>query len=210
MRNVLVVMGLLALTSCTTEKPAEVKKKEPTPEVFQAKMETSKGDIIMEIHRDWAPRGADRFYELIQEKFYNETKFHRVLKGFVAQFGVNKDPKIQALWRQLKIADDPVKEKNVRGTVTFAARGPSTRTTQLFINLKDNSKDDMDLDKMGFAPIGKVIEGMDIADKLSFLYGDHPPNGSGPDPKRMELEANGYMDRAFPRMDFIKTITIVK
>ena len=206
MKKILLVMGLLALVNCTSEKPAEVKKKELAPEVFQAKMETSKGDIVMEIHRDWAPRGADRFYDLIQEKFYNETKFHRVLKGFVAQFGVNKDPKIQALWRQLKINDDPVKEKNVRGTVTFAARGPATRTTQLFINLKDN----IDLDKDGFAPIGKVIGGMDVADKLSFLYGDHPPNGSGPDPKRMELEANGYMDRAFPRMDFIKTITIVK
>ena len=185
MRNLLAVVGLLALASCGTDKPVEVKKKEPTPEVFQAKMETSKGDIVMEIHRDWAPRGADRFYELIQEKFFNETKFHRVLKGFVAQFGVNKDPKIQALWRQLKIIDDPVKEKNVRGVVTFAARGPSTRTTQLFINLKDNT----DLDKDGFAPIGKVIEGMDVADKLSFLYGDHPPSGiEGPARTRFSTE----------------------
>ena len=128
------------------------------------------------------------------------------MRGFVAQFGVNGDPKTQGLWRQLKIADDPVKEKNVRGTVTFAARGPSTRTTQLFINLKNN----VDLDKDGFAPIGKVTEGMDVADKLAFLYGDYPPTGSGPDPTRMELEGKTYMDRTFPRMDFIKTVTIVK
>jgi peptidyl-prolyl cis-trans isomerase A (cyclophilin A) len=208
MRIGLVALILVALTACAPEKAVEVKKKEPVraPDVFQAKMATTKGDILLEIHRDWAPRGADRFYELIQEKYYDKVKFHRVLRGFVAQFGVHRDPKIQALWRQLKIADDPVVEKNVRGTLTFAARGPATRTSQLFINLKDN----LELDKDGFAPIGKVVEGMDVADKLSFLYGDHQPNGNGPDPKRMELETNEYMDRTFPRMDSIQTITIVK
>lgn len=208
MRMACVAIGFVFLTSCAPEKPAEVKKKEPihAPDVFQAKMVTTKGPIVLEIHRNWAPKGADRFYELIQERYFDKVKFHRVMRGFVAQFGVHRDPKIQALWRQMKIADDPVLEKNVRGTLTFAARGPATRTSQLFINLKNN----LELDKDGFAPIGKVVEGMEVADKLSFLYGDHPPTGNGPDPKRMELEANDYMDRAFPRMDSIETITLLR
>jgi peptidyl-prolyl cis-trans isomerase A (cyclophilin A) len=208
MRGAWVLMAILASMACAPEKPVEVKKKEIThaPDVFQAKMATSKGDILLEIHRDWAPRGADRFYELIEQHFFDKVKFHRVIRGFVAQFGVHRDAKIQGLWRQLKIADDPVLKKNVRGTITFAALGPASRTTQLFINLKDNRV----LDKDGLAPIGKVIEGMEVADKLAFLYGELLPKGNGPDPKRMELETNEYMDRTFPRLDHIETITIIR
>ena len=199
---------LLALTGCAPEKPVEVKKKESTraPDIFQAKMATSKGDILLEIHRDWAPRGVDHFYELIEQKYYDKVKFHRVIRGFVAQFGVHRDPKIQALWRQLRINDDPVLQKNIRGTITFAALGPASRTTQLFINLKDNRQ----LDKDGLAPIGKVLEGMEVADKLSFLYGELLPKGNGPEPNRLELETNAYMDRVFPRLDYIQTITTVQ
>ena len=208
MRFLLLVAAVM-MVGCSADKPvAKDEKKAPVhaPDVFKATMDTTKGPIVIEVHRDWAPRGADRFYELIGEKFYNGVKFHRVMRGFVAQFGVHKDPKIQELWRQMKMPDDPVTQKNIRGTVTFAARGPASRTTQAFINLRDNRL----LDKDGFAPFGKVIEGMDVADKLAFLYGELAPSGAGPDPKRMETEGNVYLERFFSRLDAINTITIEK
>ena len=205
----LLLMAAVLMAGCGSEKPAAKESiKEPlhAPGVFTATMDTTKGPIMIEVHRDWAPRAADRFYELINEKFYNGVKFHRVMRGFVAQFGVNKDPKIQELWRQMKMNDDPVIQKNVRGTITFAARGPASRTTQMFINLRDNRL----LDKDGFAPFGKVVEGMDVADKLTFLYGELAPAGGGPEAQRMETEGNVYLDRFFPRLDAINTITVEK
>ena len=149
--------------------------------------------------------GADRFYELVQEKFFDDQKFFRVVRGFVVQWGIHKEPKTNRLWSSRDIVDDPVKEKNVRGTLTFATRGPNTRSTQLFFNLRDNTS----LDSQGFAPIGKVTEGLEVLDQLNFVYGDIAPLGPGPDPRLAQQEGNAYFDRTWPRLDSIKRITIV-
>jgi len=208
MRTLALVAVAVALAGCGSKdsKPKEAeKKREPVqaPAVYKVRMETTKGPIVVEIHRDWAPRGADHFYTLVTEKFYDGVKFHRVVRRFAAQFGINPDLKKDQLWRSLELVDDPVKEKNKRGTLTFAKRGPNTRTTQLFFNLSDN----LTLDKDGFAPIGKVVEGLDIMDQLAFVYGDMPPMGSGPDPKKIQTTGYSYLEREFPRLD---TITSAK
>jgi len=205
MRNSwLIAVSLLA--ACGPAKVAE-KPKEPVraPEEFKAKFETSKGDIVVTVNRASAPLGADRFYELVQEKFYDEQKFFRVVRGFVAQWGIHKDPKVNRLWAAREIVDDPVKERNVRGTITFATRGPNTRSTQLFFNLRDNTS----LDSQGFAPFGKVTEGLEVLDQLAFVYGDIAPRGPGPDPQLAQQEGNAYFERTWPRLDTIKRVTIV-
>lgn len=208
MRLVCAVMVLLA--ACGSKEPVKeaVKRREPVqaPAVYKVRMETTKGPIVVEVHRDWAPRGADHFYNLVDEKFYNGVKFYRVVRRFVAQFGINPDLKKDQLWRSLELVDDPVKEKNKRGTLTFAKRGPNTRSTQLFFNLSDN----LSLDAEGFAPIGKVVEGLDTMDQLAFVYGDMPPRGSGPDPKKIQTIGYSYLDKEFPRLDSIQTARIVE
>lgn len=201
----------MALAACGSKEPvakAPEKKREAVkaPDVYKVRMETTKGPIVVEVHRDWAPRGADHFYTLVTEKFFDGVKFHRVVRKFVAQFGINPDLKKDQLWRTLELVDDPVKQKNVRGTLTFAARGPNTRTTQLFFNMADNSS----LDKDGFAPVGKVIEGLDVMDQLAFVYGDMPPRGNGPDPKQIQTKGYNYLDREFPRLDTITTAKVVE
>lgn len=203
---ILVVVALCACGPKEAVKEAE-KKSEPVkaPDVFKVKLETTKGDIVVEIHREWAPRGADHFYSLVSNKFYDGVKFHRVVRKFVAQFGIQPDLKKDELWRQIELPDDPVKEKNRRGTLTFATRGPNTRSTQLFFNLSDN----MLLDKDGFAPIGKVVEGLDVMDQLAFVYGDMPPRGGGPDPRQIQTKGYQYLEREFPRLDTIKTAHVV-
>jgi peptidyl-prolyl cis-trans isomerase A (cyclophilin A) len=159
---------------------------EQAPATYKVKFETSKGDVTIEVHRDWAPKGADRFYNLVKSGFYDNVRFFRVLSGFMAQFGINGDPALMAKWRKTPITDDPVKQHNTRGTVTFATAGPNTRTTQMFINFGDNSQ----LDGMGFAPIGKVTSGMNVVDKLYAGYGEGAPRGAGPDQQRMQMEGN--------------------
>jgi peptidyl-prolyl cis-trans isomerase A (cyclophilin A) len=154
----------------------------------------------VEVTRAWAPRGADRFYELIQKKFYDGARFFRVVPRFVVQFGLKGDPATDRQWNAMTIPDDPVKQNNVRGTLTFAMAGPATRTTQIFINLQDN----ISLDSMGFAPFGKVVTGMEIVDQLFKGYGDAPPGGAGPDQSRIRQEGNEYLERSFPRLDYIK------
>jgi peptidyl-prolyl cis-trans isomerase A (cyclophilin A) len=198
-----------ALAGCSASKPRNQAKKAPElpaapPAVFRAVLETSKGRIVIETHRDWAPHGVDQFYTLLRTGFFDDARFFRVVQDYVAQFGINGDPEISRLWTSAVIPDDPVKQSNVRGAVTFAASGPNTRTTQLFINLHDNKS----LDKSGFAPIGMVVEGMDAADRLYFLYGDTQPRGDGPNPRRIEKEGNEYLKFVFSRMDFIKKATI--
>lgn len=207
MRNSWIIGLLLLLAGCGPGKVAEkAKEAVRAPEEFRARFETSKGDFVVLVTRAWAPRGADRFYELVQEKFYDEQKFFRVVRGFVAQWGIHKDPKINRLWAGREFGDDAVQQKNVRGTLTFAARGPNSRTTQVFLNLRDNTA----LDKDGFAPIGKVTEGMEVVDQLSFVYGDIAPLGPGPDPMLAQKEGNAYFDRTWPRLDTIKRVTIVR
>jgi peptidyl-prolyl cis-trans isomerase A (cyclophilin A) len=159
---------------------------------------------VVEVTKAWATEGAERFYRLIEQKFYDEARFFRVLPDFVAQFGINGDPKVSARWRNLTIADDPVKESNKRGTLSFAMAGPNTRTTQVFINLKDNER----LDESGFAPFGKVVEGMDVVDRFFAVYRDGPPRGTGPDQALIETRGNSYLETRFPRLDYIKTARI--
>ncbi len=175
------------------------------PPKFLAKFSTSKGDFTVEVTRDWAPQGADRFYNLVRNGFFDDARFFRVLTGFVAQFGVNGDPKISAVWKDANIPDDPAKESNKRGMLVFATAGPNTRTTQLFINLVDNAR----LDSMGFAPFGRVIEGMDIVDSLYAGYKDGPPRGPGPNQDRIQSEGNAYLAHDFPKLDFVKSAKIV-
>jgi peptidyl-prolyl cis-trans isomerase A (cyclophilin A) len=203
---------VLAIGACGSAPKTEDKAAEaPTapvkpPEQYRVKLETTKGAFVVEVNRGSAPRGADHFFELVNEKFYDGVRFHRVIRGFVCQFGINGNPKVQQLWTTLQIADDPVRERNRKGTITFAMRGPNTRTTQVFINLRDN----LDLDKSGFAPFGKVVEGMDVVESLYYSYGEVAPQGGGPDPSRIELQGNAYLDRQFPRLDSIRRAVVVE
>lgn len=168
------------------------------PDVYKARFDTSKGAFVVEVHRDWAPNGAARFHELVTSGFYNEARFFRVVPGFVVQWGINRDPKVAESWRDKNIPDDPATQSNLRGFITFATRGPNTRTTQLFINLADNAR----LDAMGFSPFGKVIEGMDIVDQLYSAYGETPQQ------QLIETQGNDYLKSQFPQLDYIKTTKV--
>lgn len=178
---------------------------ETAPGVFRARFRTSAGDFVVEVHREWAPNGADRFYNLVTSGFYDGNRFFRVLEGFVAQWGIHGDPEVAAAWSRARIPDDPVDRSNVRGTLTFATAGPDTRTTQVFINYRDNAR----LDDMGFAPIGEVVEGMEVVDDLHAGYGEGAPQGEGPAQARIRQEGNAYLDEEFPRLDHIEGATIV-
>jgi peptidyl-prolyl cis-trans isomerase A (cyclophilin A) len=175
-------------------------------DVYKVKFDTSQGTFEIEVHRDWAPNGADRFYNLVKNGFYNDTRFFRVIKGFMVQFGINGNPKISQVWRNANVADDPVEESNLRGFVTFATAGPNTRTTQVFINYGDNPS----LDGQGFAPFGKVISGLDVVQHLYSNYGEGAPRGEGPDQSRVQTEGNAYLQKNFPQLDYIKKATIEK
>jgi peptidyl-prolyl cis-trans isomerase A (cyclophilin A) len=176
------------------------------PARFRAQFQTSRGDFVVEAHREWAPRGVDRFYNLVKHRFYDGTCFFRVISGFMAQFGIHGDPKIAAAWRQQRIEDDPVTQSNKRGYLSYAMAGPNTRTTQLFINYADNSR----LDQMGFAPFGRVVEGMEVVDRLYAGYGEGAPQGKGPQQGRLQTEGNAYLKQDFPQLDCIKTATITE
>ncbi len=176
------------------------------PAEFKVKLETSKGDIVLKVVRDWAPKGADRFYSLVKNGYYDECRFYRVLPKYIAQVGIHGDPKISGKWHEAPIGDDPVKQKNTRGRVTFAKGGPNSRTTNLFINLRDSTS----LDSQGFAPIGEVVEGMEVADQLHSGYGDGAPKGRGPSQKRIYEEGNAWLQKDFKDLDFIKTARIVE
>lgn len=178
---------------------------EMAPDVFRARFETSKGSFVVEVQRAWAPHGADRFYNLVKNGYYDGTRFFRVLDGFVAQFGIHGDPKVAAVWRDRRIPDDPAVQSNTRGFVTYAMAGPNTRTTQVFINYGDNSR----LDGMGFAPFGRVVEGMEVVDVLYSDYAEGAPRGSGPNQARIQAEGNAYLDREFPKLDYVERATIV-
>jgi peptidyl-prolyl cis-trans isomerase A (cyclophilin A) len=207
--RLLLVVGLFALlwsVACSSDKPAADSPKGagPAPATYRVRFETSKGAFVAEVTRDWAPRGADRFYELVKGRFYDGARFFRVLPGFVVQFGINGNPSISQLWRQLRISDDPVKQSNERGTISFATSGPNSRTTQVFINLADNAR----LDGMGFAAFGKVTEGMDVVDQFYSGYGEGAPRGNGPEQSKIETQGNSYLESQFPRLDYIKQATI--
>ncbi|MBZ5606423.1 MAG: peptidylprolyl isomerase [Acidobacteriia bacterium] len=175
------------------------------PETYKAKFTTTKGDFVIQVNRAWAPRGADRFYNLVRAGFFKDVSFFRVLSGFMAQFGISGDPAVARAWMQANIPDDAVRESNTRGRVTFATAGPNTRTTQLFINFGDNKG----LDGQGFAPIGEVVEGMTVVDSLYSGYGEGAPRGAGPDQGRLQAQGKAYLDRSFPKLDHIISATIV-
>jgi peptidyl-prolyl cis-trans isomerase A (cyclophilin A) len=183
--------------------PAALNEKAPAS--YKVNFNTSKGDFVVQVHRDWAPNGADRFYNLVKNGFYDDVRFFRVIPNFMAQFGIHGNPSVMAAWRPAQLKDDPVKHSNVRGTITFATAGPNTRTTQLFINFRDNSS----LDKQGFAPFGEVVKGMDVVDKIYSGYGEGAPRGRGPEQGRIQSEGNAYLTKDFPRLDYIKSATIV-
>jgi peptidyl-prolyl cis-trans isomerase A (cyclophilin A) len=184
-------------------KPAAVAKDAPPPDVFQVLFDTSKGPVTVEIHRAWAPVGVDHFYSLVKTGYYDGNRFFRVTHSYV-QFGITGDPQTNGLWSTAYLPDDPVRQSNVKGTLTYAHLGANNRTTQLFFNMKNNK----DLDKQGFAPIGKVLIGMEVVESLYSSYGDMPPRGQGPDPSKLELQGNAYLESHFPRLDFIKKATI--
>ncbi len=175
------------------------------PGTYQVRFETSAGDFVIEVQRDWAPLGADRFYNLARSGYFDGVRFFRVLPGFVAQFGIHGDPQVSAAWRDQPIRDDPVRRRNARGTITFATAGPDTRTTQLFINFRDNDR----LDGMGFAPLGQVVDGLDVVDRLHAGYGEGAPAGRGPLQDRIQAEGNAYLEREFAELDYVKRATVV-
>src|SRR5215471_1999143 len=207
MRRLWWLLLVAALTGCSTseepKKSAAPKQDVPAPDVFRVNLDTSKGPVVIEVHKDWAPIGTQHLYELVNRGYYDGNRFFRVTHAYV-QWGVNGDPQTSSLWSTANLRDDPVKESNVRGAVSYAKRGPNTRTTQLFINMKDNK----DLDKQGFAPIGKVITGMDAVEGFYSAYGDMPPRGQGPDPSKIETLGNSYLESHFPRLDFVKKAAI--
>jgi peptidyl-prolyl cis-trans isomerase A (cyclophilin A) len=173
--------------------------------LFRVQFETSKGLFVMEVHRGWAPHGADRFHQLVTTGFFDNTRFFRVLDGFMAQFGAHGDPEVNRAWESLTIPDDSVAQSNLRGYVSFAMAGPASRTTQVFINTVDNRN----LDGMGFAPFAQVVEGMSVVDSLYAEYGEGAPAGFGPDQMRILAEGNAYLERQFPKLDFIRSARVV-
>jgi len=180
---------------------------EEAPATYKVKFETSKGDFIVQVHRRWASRGADRFYNLVKNGYYDEVRFFRVIDDFMVQFGISGDPEVNAVWRQASILDDPVRESNRRGTITFATSGRNSRTTQVFINFKDNGP----LDRQGFAPFGEVIDGMEtVVDQIYSGYGEGAPRGSGPSQHQLQSQGNDYLVAEFPRLDYVKKATIIE
>jgi peptidyl-prolyl cis-trans isomerase A (cyclophilin A) len=169
------------------------------PDSYKVQFTTTKGNVVIEIHRDWAPLGADRFYNLVRNGFFNDAAFFRVVPNFIVQFGLGPNPAVNKVWQNANFRDDPVKESNKRGTLTFATAGPNTRTTQLFINLKDNAP----LDAQGFAPFGTVVEGMDIVDKIYPGYGERPAQD------KITSEGKPYIDKNFPQLDRITAAKVL-
>jgi peptidyl-prolyl cis-trans isomerase A (cyclophilin A) len=189
--------ALLSPASATAQAPA----------VFKVKFATTKGDFVIEVHRDWASHGADRFYNLVKLGYFDDAAFFRAIEGFMVQFGIHGSPQVSAKWRDANIPDDPAAgQSNKRGAATFATAGPNTRTTQLFINYGDNAN----LDGMGFTPFGQVTEGMGVVDSLYKGYGEGAPGGRGPDQGRVQSEGNAYLRKDFPQLDYIKTARLAQ
>ncbi|MBI5537531.1 MAG: peptidylprolyl isomerase [Deltaproteobacteria bacterium] len=192
-----------ATQSAAPVNPALLKPeaaKEKAPEKFKVKFTTTKGDFVVEATRAWAPIGADRFYNLVKLGFFTDIGFFRVVPDFVVQFGIHGNPEVAAAWRTAQLQDDPTsKQSNEKGTLTFAKGGPNSRTTQMFINYKNNDR----LDKMGFPPFAKVISGTEVIDAINKEYGEQPQQPT------VQSEGNAYLKREFPRLDYIKSATIV-
>ncbi len=187
--------------------PDAAEMHERAPDDFRVRLETSKGDVVIEVHRAWAPIGADRFFNLVRHGFYDGARFFRIRAGLFAQFGINGDPDVASVWRSATIPDDPwAGISNQRGTIAYAFRDPNGRTTQVFINLKDNSATD---DKEPFVPFGRVVEGMDVVDSLYSAYGEQSGGGIRAGKQDPVFDGgNAYLEREFPKLDFIIHATI--
>ena len=184
--------------------PAQAEGKAPA--TFKAQFETTNGKLVIQVTRSWSPLGADRFYNLVKIGYFKDVAFFRVIDGFMAQFGIHGDPKVNQGWAQSNIKDDPVKESNLRGYITFAKTGaPDSRSVQFFINYRDNRT----LDPQGFSPFGRVISGMEVIDTIYKGYGEGPPRGRGPDQGRVRMVGNSYLKKDFPKLDYIKKATII-
>ncbi|HEV2288512.1 MAG TPA: peptidylprolyl isomerase [Candidatus Acidoferrales bacterium] len=178
------------------------------PELFRVRLDTSRGPVVIEVHRDWAPHGADRFYNLVRFGYYDDSRFFRVVKGKWAQFGINGDPAISAVWRAQTIHDDPWRIPNAIGTVAFAFAVPNGRSTEVFINLRNNSKTN---DAEGFEPFGRVVSGLNVALALNSEYGETSGGGiRAGHQDQLFAEGNRYLDREFPRLDRIRRAVIVQ
>ena len=179
---------------------------ETAPDRFRVRFETTAGTFVIEAVREWAPNGVDRFYNLARVGYFDDVTFFRVIAGFMAQFGINGDPQVSSVWRNRTIPDDPVKQSNLRGYVTFAKSArPNSRSTQLFINFGDNSR----LDGSGFSPIGKIVEGMDVVDRIYSGYGEGAPRGEGPSQGRVQSHGTLYLRKEFPKLDYVKKATLL-
>lgn len=176
------------------------------PDSFGVAFHTTRGAFTARFRRSMAPRGADRAWHAVQARYYDGVRFYRVIPGFMAQFGFHGDPAVNSAWEALPFRDDPVTTSNRRGTVSFATRGPHTRTTQLFVNMRDNAN----LDALGFAPVGQVLDGMGVVDSLFSGYGDGAPRGRGPDQDRIAARGNAYLAREFPKLDWIDSARVVR
>ena len=186
-------------------EPGDTLFQATAPETYRVHFTTTEGEFTVEVYRDWAPLGADRFYNLVRAGYYDGARFFRVVPGFVAQFGVHGDPAVEEAWRGRTIPDDPPRQSNRRGTLAFAMRGSDSRSTQVFINYRDNEA----LDGAGFAPFGRVVDGMMIVDRLNGAYGEPPPEGRGPDERRLVTEGEQYLRQSFPDLDRIERARIV-
>ena len=188
-----------AQTNAALKNPGALKERAPNK--YTAKFDTTAGVFVVEVTSDWSPNGADRFYNLVKNGFFDGCRFFRVVPGFMVQFGINGDPGIQKNWEHATILDEKVKAPNGRGYITFAkSAAPNSRTTQVFINYKENSS----LNSQGFSPFGKVVSGMEVVDKIYSAYGEKPNQG------RIQAEGNAYLSKEFPKLDYIKKATIEK
>ncbi|HAN05771.1 MAG TPA: peptidylprolyl isomerase [Elusimicrobia bacterium] len=187
----------------TLKNPSKATEK--APDTFKVKFATTKGDFVLEVTRAWSPLGADRFYNLVKAGFFADVAFFRVIEGFMVQFGIHGDPEVASAWRGARIQDDPVKQSNAKGYISYAMAGPNTRTTQFFINYGDNAR----LDDMGFSPFGKVTEGMDVVESIYSGYGEGAPSGNGPDQGRVQMKGNAYLKADFPNLDYIKSAQLL-
>jgi homoserine O-acetyltransferase len=203
--------ALVAASESSTDRsgivlePTDSFWSQPGPDRFRVRFETSEGDFVVEAQRAWAPLGVDRFYNLVRAGFYDDSRFFRVRAGYIAQFGIAGDPVVAAVWRDRAFDDDPVRETNTRGRVGYAMTGPDTRTTQLYINLVDNAH----LDDQGFAPIGEVIEGMEVVERLYAGY-DESAGGGMRGGKQVKIfsEGNEHLDREFPNLSKLERAVI--
>ena len=202
-KSMFAVVGMLAAAAAFAQTAGSLKNPaslvEKAPATFKAKFDTSKGAFVIEVHRSWSPNGADRFYNLVKNGFYDETRFFRVVPDFMVQFGISGDPAVAAPWQNSNIKDDPsTGHSNTKGMVSFATRGANTRTTQIFINYANNAG----LDRQGFTPFGEVTSGMDVVEKINAEYAQKPDQG------RIQSEGNTYLKASFPKLDYVKKATI--